>query len=120
MGVSEGAKYAILAGYSEAIRKVLASMPEVDRFRTALTAGVAFKDPHFNWTTQDAIFVTAYKAMHAVTHWIFRADPGKFDLRRFLRTKGMQEWRAAQNRGKVHVDDIVYFVGVRERSRHLR
>jgi hypothetical protein len=59
-GSSEGQKYHILAAYGDALREVLSSIPDVAKIRASMSTGLDFKDPNFNWMTQDAIFVTAW------------------------------------------------------------
>ncbi len=59
-GASEGDKYVIFAQYADALNTLLRSLPEAATIRDAFTARLQFKDPHFHWVTQDAIFVTAW------------------------------------------------------------
>lgn len=54
-----GEQYRMYNEYIESLREYIATRPEIQELRTALTEGLSFKDEEFRWTTQDVIFVTA-------------------------------------------------------------
>jgi len=58
-GISSGKQYKLFAPQIETLRQYIMTLPEIQKLKDLLTAGLTFKDNGFRWMAQDVIYVTS-------------------------------------------------------------